>query len=81
MNIRSLTVGAALPTGDSARLELVARLGSFAQVGKQALEAVGFTVQTTRLAAQPLEAWLTPDDDAPGTVADLGQACADAGLD
>ena len=81
MNIRSLTVGAALPTGDPARLELVARLGSFAQAGKRALEAGGFTVQTTRLAAQPLEAWLTPGDDAPGTVADLGRACADAGLD
>ncbi|HEY0071347.1 MAG TPA: DUF711 family protein [Chloroflexia bacterium] len=81
MNIRSLTVGAALPTGDPARLELATRLGSFAQAGKQALEAGGFTVQTTRLAAQPLEAWLTPGDDAPGTVADLGRACADAGLD
>jgi hypothetical protein len=81
VNIRSLTVGAALPTGDPARLELATRLGSFAQAGKQALEAGGFTVQTTRLAAQPLEAWLTPGDDAPGTVADLGRACADAGLD
>ncbi|HEY0068651.1 MAG TPA: DUF711 family protein [Chloroflexia bacterium] len=81
MNVRSLTTGAELPTGDDPRLELAARLGSFAQVGKQALEAQGFTVQTTRLAAQPLEDWLVPDDGAPGRVADLGAACAESGID
>ncbi|MDQ3930641.1 MAG: DUF711 family protein [Chloroflexota bacterium] len=81
MNIRSLTTGATLPTDAAARLELVARLGSFATTGKQALEAQGFTVQTTRLAAQPLEEWLAPDDAAPDKAAELGSVCTDAGLD
>ncbi|MDQ5867327.1 MAG: DUF711 family protein [Chloroflexota bacterium] len=81
MNVRSLTTGTALPTEDAARLELATRLGSFAMSGKQALEAQGFTVQTTRLAAQPLEEWLLPDEAAPGKVADLGSACAEAGID
>lgn len=81
MNIRSLTTGAALPSRDEPRLELAARLGSFAHAGKQALEAEGFTVQTTRLAAQPLEDWLTPTEGAPESVAGLGRACAEAGID
>ncbi|HEX8597688.1 MAG TPA: DUF711 family protein [Chloroflexia bacterium] len=81
MNIRSLTTGAALSTEDAERLELATRLGSFATAGRQALEAQGFTVQTTRLAAQPLEEWLLPDDAAPDKVADLGSACAEAGID
>ncbi|MDQ5823014.1 MAG: DUF711 family protein [Chloroflexota bacterium] len=81
MNVRSLTTGAALPTEDAPRLELATRLGSFAKVGRQALEAEGFTVQTTRLAAQPLEEWLLPDEAAPGKVADFGGACAEAGID
>lgn len=81
MNVRSLTTGAALPTDDAARLELAARLGSFAMSGRLTLEVQGFTVQTTRLAAQPLEEWLLPDDSAPGKVADLGRACAESGID
>lgn len=81
MNIRSLTTGAALPKADEARLELVTRLGSFAQAGKVALEDNGFTVQTTRLAAQPFEEWLAIDNGAPGKANDLGKACTESGID
>lgn len=81
MNIRSLTTGASLPAGESLRLEFLARLGSFAQVGREALEAEGFTVQTTRFAAQPLQEWLQPGNDAPGQVAAIGQTCTGSGID
>jgi uncharacterized protein (UPF0210 family) len=67
MNIRSLTVGAALPDDEAARASLVARLGEFAGTGRATLEAAGFTVQSTRLSTQPLEQWLDPSDD-PRTV-------------
>jgi uncharacterized protein len=81
MNIRSLTIGAALPSDVAARASLVARLGEFARMGRAALEAAGFTVQTTRLSAQPMERWLSPGEDAPATVAELSRACAEAGID
>ncbi len=81
MNIRSLTVGAALPQDSEGRAELIARMGSFAQAGKLALEAAGFIVQTTRLATQPLERWLQPDAHTQEELADVGQACLDTGLD
>lgn len=81
MNVRSLTTGANLPAGDASRLEFLARLGSFAQAGKEALEAEGFTVQTTRFAAQPLQDWLQPGDAAPEKVAEIGRTCAEAGID
>lgn len=81
MNVRSLTVGAALSQADPGRAELLTRLGSFAQAGKAALEAEGFTVQTTRLATQPLERWLRPDELALEQLAAVGQICLDTGLD
>src|SRR5439155_1231167 len=39
MRIRSLTIGAALPTDEAARASLIARLGEFARAGRAALEA------------------------------------------
>lgn len=81
MNIRSLTAGAALPEAGGGRTELIARIGRFAQAGKVSLEAAGFTVQTTRLATQPLERWLQPGAHAQADLATVGQACLDAGLD
>jgi uncharacterized protein (UPF0210 family) len=81
MNIRSLTVGAALPQDEAARAELLDRLGSFAQAGREALESSGFGVQTTRFSTQPLEEWIGPLDHAQGAVARLGELCARSGLD
>lgn len=81
MNIRSLTTGAALPANDADRAALVSRLGLFAQSGKARLESAGFTVQTTRLAAQPLEQWLKAGPGAVEAARELGKACAGAGLD
>ena len=54
-----MTIGAALPTDEAARASLIARLGEFARAGRSALEAAGFTVQTTRLSSQPAERWLS----------------------
>jgi uncharacterized protein (UPF0210 family) len=81
MNIRSLTVGAALPQDEAARAELIDRLGSFAQAGRAALENSGFGVQTTRFSTQPLEQWIGPLDRAHDEVARLGELCARSGLD
>src|SRR5215204_3283017 len=83
MNIRSLTVGAALPLDPAARAELISRLGDFAVTGRSALQVAGFTVQSTRLSSQPLELWLDPADrdQACSTVADVGKRCTAAGLD
>ena len=81
MNIRSLTVGAALPDDVGERTALIERLGTFAGTGKAALEAAGFTVQTTRLSTQPLERWAPPGDALMPVVADVGSACVAAGLD
>ncbi len=58
MNIRSLTVGAALPRDMADRASLIARLGEFANNGRATLQAAGLTVQSTRLSTQPLEQWL-----------------------
>ena len=60
MNIRSLTIGAALPTDVAGRASLIARLGEFARTGRAALEAAGYTVQSVRLSTQPVERWLAP---------------------
>jgi uncharacterized protein len=83
MNIRSLTVGAALPLDPAARAELISRLGDFAVTGRSALQVAGFTVQSTRLSSQPLELWLDPADrdQACSMVADVGKRCTAAGLD
>lgn len=81
MRIRSLTVGAALPRDREARAALIDRLGTFAKAGRAALESAGFTVQTTRFAAQPLEEWIGPLDSAADEVAQFGDMCAQLGLD
>lgn len=81
MNIRSLTVGSALPTDSAERVSLISRLGLTAGAGRAALEAAGFTLQTTRLSTQPLERWLSPGEDALQAVSDVGQACTESGLD
>ena len=81
MNVRSLTVGAALPDEGQARADLIDRLGSFAQAGRDALERAGFRVQTTRLSAQPLERWIGPVHSAEQAVADVGAWCLKSGLD
>src|SRR5947209_6854230 len=80
MNIRSLTVSAALPEDEAARASTIDVLGSFAQAGRSAIEAAGFTVQTTRLSTQPVERWLAPNGDAAEIVARLGQQCTDSGI-
>lgn len=81
MNIRSLTIGAALPEDEAARASLVSRLGDFARTGRAALESAGFTVQTTRLSTQPLERWLSPGGEMGATAAALGEQCARVGID
>src|SRR5437867_6581550 len=81
MNIRSLTIGAALPSDQAARASLIARLGDFARSGRAALEAAGFTVQTVRLSTQPVELWLSLDGDGRGVAAELGRQCAQSGID
>lgn len=79
MNIRSLTVGAALPLDRDARGALIERLGAFAVSGKAALEAAGFTVQSTRLSTQPLERWAVGEDPL-SVVAEVGEWCKKAGF-
>ena len=81
MRIRSLTIGAALPTDEAARASLIARLGEFARAGRAALEAAGFTVQTTRLSTQPAELWLSVSGGLLATVLDLSSACESEGID
>src|SRR5688572_4766221 len=82
MNIRSLTVGAALPVQEESRAELIRTLGSFAQAGRSALQASGFEVQTTRLSTQPAETWLpsAAGDDMARVAAELGSTCEESGL-
>lgn len=80
MRIRSLTTGAALPTDEAARASLIMRLGEFARSGRAALEDAGFTVQTTRLSAQPMEQWLPSTPDALSIAAATDQMCAEEGL-
>lgn len=79
MNIRSFTVGAAMPQG-AGRASLISSLGSFAISGRATLRAAGLTVQTTRLSAQPAERWLDPQHAA-HTVGEWAAACSHAGLD
>src|SRR5687768_7365354 len=81
MNIRSFTVGAAMPQDEAGRASLINLLGTFAQAGRLTLERTGFTVQTTRLSTQPLEEWLTSSADAPGKVARLGNLSVSEGID
>lgn len=69
-----------MPQDEAGRASLIDRLGSFAQAGKQALEAAGFTVQTTRLSAQPAERWIEPGHSVE-TARQLGEVCARAGID
>ncbi len=76
-----MTIGAALPTDVADRASLIARLGEFAHMGRAALQAAGYTVQSVRLSTQPLERWLIPDDNAPTIVAELGKQCAEAAID
>ena len=81
MNIRSLTVGAAMPQEEAGRASLIDLLGTFAQAGRVTLEKTGFTVQTTRLSTQPLEQWLPTVDDATSKVAQLGRQATAHGID
>jgi uncharacterized protein (UPF0210 family) len=84
MNIRSLTVGAALPVQEESRAALIRTLGSFAQAGRGALQDSGFEVQTTRLSTQPAETWLPSaagDDEMARVAAELGSTCEESGLD
>jgi len=76
-----LTIGAALPRDEAARASLIARLGEFARAGRAALEAAGFTVQTTRLATQPAERWLSVDDNPLAVVSELYKLCEREGMD
>src|SRR6476661_196263 len=80
MNIRSLTIGAAMPQDEAGRASLIARMGDFAHTGKAALESAGFTVQTTRLSTQPAEEWLQPEGAAQNAKR-TGDLCAAAGID
>lgn len=80
MNIRSLTVGGALPGDPVERAAMIERLGAFAVSGRAALEAAGFTVQSTRLSTQPLERWALQGDDAMEAVAAVGAQCKAVGL-
>ncbi len=70
-----------MPVDAEERRALIERLGAFAGTGKAALEAAGFTVQTTRLSTQPVERWLTPGDGVQAAVAEVGKLCAESGLD
>jgi uncharacterized protein (UPF0210 family) len=84
MNIRSLTVGAALPSQEKSRADLIRTLGSFARAGRDALSDAGFEVQTTRLSTQPTETWLpdsAPEGDMPAVAAELGSTSEESGLD
>lgn len=81
MNIRSLTIGAELPTDEAARAILISRLADFARIGRAALEAGGFTVQYVRLSTQPLNEWLVPGENLAQRAAEVGKACARAGID
>ncbi len=81
VNIRSLTVGAALPQEAANRAQLITQLGQFAHAGRAALQRDGYTVQTVRLATQPLERWLVSPSSAPQIIAELGEQCAQAGID
>ncbi len=80
MNIRSLTVGAALPRDPADRASLIARLGEFANNGRATLQAAGLTVQSTRLSTQPIEQWLDPARDMIADVVEVGRLSARAGL-
>lgn len=80
MNIRSLTVGGALPNDEIERGEMIERLGAFAVTGRAALESAGFSLQSTRLSTQPLERWAGEGDAALSTVASVGAKCASVGL-
>jgi uncharacterized protein (UPF0210 family) len=81
VNIRSLTVGAALPGDTSGRASLIGRLGEFAVTGRAALQAAGFAVQTARLSTQPLEEWLDPSRDALTAAVEIGDISARSGFD
>jgi hypothetical protein len=81
MNIRSLTVGAALPSDPAGRASLIARLGEFASRGRAAFQAAGIAVQTTRLSTQPLEQWLDPSSDMVATVVEMARLATRSGLD
>ena len=81
MNIRSLTVGAALPGDPASRASLIERLGEFAVTGRGALQAAGFTVQVVRLSTQPVEQWLDPSSDALAATVELGKKSARCGIE
>ncbi|MEO8289114.1 MAG: DUF711 family protein [Chloroflexota bacterium] len=81
MNIRSLTVGAAIPHDEVDRATIISRLGDFAITGRASLQAAGFTVQTTRLSTQPLELWVAPHEDTRAAVAALSSIAIRSGFD
>src|SRR5262245_19496502 len=80
MNIRSLTIGAALPRDGEGSAPLIAQLGEFASVGRSAFEDAGFAVQITRLSAQPFERWLSLPDNAVSVASEVSEICADVGI-
>jgi hypothetical protein len=77
MNIRSITcfLNAGDPAGQTGQIEAAGRLAREARID---LEAAGFTVQTTRLATQPLSH--LPADPAQ-LAPQLWAQCAEAGFD
>ena len=81
MNIRSFTVGAAMPQDEVGRASLINLLGTFAQAGRITLERTGFTVQSTRLSTQPLEQWLIPDNSVLEKVSQFGKHASAQGID
>ncbi|MDQ6695218.1 MAG: DUF711 family protein [Chloroflexota bacterium] len=84
MNIRSFTVGAALTLDELGRATLINRLGHFAAAGRATLEAAGFTLQSTRLSTQPVDLWLSLNQDMARTaaaVSSLSAQCKGARID
>ena len=50
-------------------------------MGRLTIEAAGFTLQTVRFSAQPLERWITSAKDAAEIAAEVGGQCVRAGMD
>ncbi|RMF49773.1 MAG: DUF711 family protein [Anaerolineae bacterium] len=79
MNIRSITIFCAPGwPPDEATLRQAGRL---ARTARQAFEAAGYTVQTTRLALPPFPHWLPVEADAPGIARDLEKAACAEGFE
>jgi uncharacterized protein (UPF0210 family) len=81
VNVRSLTVGAALPGDRAGRASLIERLGEFVVTGRAALQAAGFAVQVSRLSTQPIEQWLDPSTDVVAAAIEVGKLSARSGIE